>query len=119
MKKKSDSNITFAVIWNTDIISYTIRPYAKREIFFAALNFIVVAQVRHGAFLYTGFIAVFNADLIEVIKVLAAAPFTYGLRAIIVYILAIGHLDKDCECDDILHHFDLRNSEIMNEYIRL
>ena len=58
------SCITFAVIWNTDIISGAIVPYTNREICFAALDFIFIAQVSYRAFRYTCSVAIFDANFI-------------------------------------------------------
>jgi len=56
--------LAFTVIWDTDIISDAIRPYTDWKIFLSALDLIVIAQVRYGAFLYTGFVTIFNANFI-------------------------------------------------------
>ena len=112
MKKKGNSNITFAVIWNTDIISNAIGPYTNWEICFAALDFIIIAQVRYRALLYTGSIAVFDANFIQFVELFSTTPFADYLWVIIVHVLAIGHLDEDCEWYNELDHCCLRNSEI-------
>ena len=97
MKRRRKLNITFAVIWNTNIISNAIGPYTNWEIIFAALNFILVAQVRYRAFLYTGSVAVFDANFIQLVELFSTAPFANYLWVIIVHVLAIDHLDEDCE----------------------
>ena len=97
MKKKSKSNITFAVIWNTDIISNAIGPYTNWEICFAALDFIIIAQIRYRALLYTGSVAVFDANFIQLVELFSTAPFTYYFWVIVIHVLAIDHLGKNNE----------------------
>ena len=97
MKKRRKLDITFAVIWDTNIISNAIGPYTNWEICFAALDFIIIAQVRYRALLYTGSIAVFDANFIQFVELFSTAPFANYLWVIIVHVLTIGHLDEDCE----------------------
>ena len=73
---------------------------------FIALGRDSIAQVRNRAFLYTGSVAVFDANFIQLVELLSAAPFTYYFWVIVIHVLAIDHLGKNNEWYKILDQKD-------------